>query len=291
MPIFLNVNSPVFHLSGNKFTFTSEFADKAPITIQVANGESIIEDSEFNLDGTYYWFSILSLQFINDASLSIYNCCFVNPGISHSHETSLFLTLDGRGTLKLSVVCFNAAQSSSILHKEGSAVKVQYDTTPEDIFSDGCVCWVPPSIPEETSSSQLDPSTPTPETSTNTHNPDQSFTPTGTEEGPDDPDSGSGGKANAGLIAGVTIAVIIIIIVVIVILILRPRRSQDSAEPESSSDELTEENITTFAKKPDIAEDWTNVTEDNPIFGADSVDQGNFTDQFEEEGTENWFHE
>ena len=297
--IFLNIDSPVFHLSGNNFTFMSEFGDESPITIQVANGGSIIEDSQFTLDGgskSRYWRSIVTLQFsndgLNDASLSIYNCCFVDPGIQEIYTAALFLTLAGSGTLKLSVVCFNAAQDKAIHQEQGSTVTVQYDTRPEDIFGDGCVCWVPPSIPEETSISQSDPSTPT-QTSTNTDNP--SFTPTsGTEEDPDDPESGSGGKANAGLIAGVTVAVIIIIIVVvvIVILILRSRRSNDSAEPESSSDELTEETITTFAnKKPDFAEDWTNATEDNPIFGVDSVDQGNFTDQFEEEGTDNWFHE
>ena len=101
MPIFLNVNSPVFHLSGNKFTFTSEFADKAPITIQVANGESIIEDSEFNLDASevaYMGDDLPDLAVLKEVGLA---CCPVDA-VKEVKDVCHFISVKrgGRGAVR-----------------------------------------------------------------------------------------------------------------------------------------------------------------------------------------------
>ena len=284
----LNINTNTFSWTKNDFyTSLQGESQSAPIALTVNSGTSTIEHMLFSVtDAASVSSSLLELICAAGAEIDFYNCCFVHSGDIRDDSPPLFLTLTSDGTVKLSLVCFDTEKDSAL---SVSGNDITYDGNPRDFFFGYCYCWgmseytlypdpESPSLSETQSSEEsfsVPPATTSDESTTTT-------VPT-TDE---DPASGSGGKANAGLIAGVVIAVIVIIVIVIVVvlLLLRRRGTQvQSEEADGGDQELAEETVSTANATNPMLGEWSQTSEDNPIFTTETyADDNPFTNAFEE---------
>ena len=280
---FLHISSETLNISGNNvFAFAPDIMDVSPIKFELS-GQGKIEGAEFSVlpwsTGRGYGKLVNLALSSPDAELEFYNCCFTQPSFTLTPETyPYFLVLSGEGKVKFTGACFECPQEAAFT-KEGS---VEVDC-PAYSF-ETCECWVIPSFTDEPSQTDPQSSQVGPETTSDSES-SSPVSPTTEDQG-----SGTGGKSNAGLIAGVTIAIIIIIvvIVIIVILLLRRRGQENSEEGVNSDEEFTEETIRTVTQEkavPAPSGGWSQTTEDNPIFGTESVDNSTnpFANAFEED--------
>lgn len=301
----LTLNSNEVALTENDFHM--DHGSASPISLQVNSGKSTIEHVLFDVvAAASVQKSLIDLVCGEGAEVDFYNCCFVHTGDVAS-GASTFLTVSNNGIVKFSVVCFDTDMDSA-LTVFGN--EITYDGDPKDFFFGHCYCWgmtdwtiypdpesssVEPSEvpPEPSSSSGLPPEPssssglpPEPSSSSSGLPPEPSSSGVAPTEDPD-PESGSGGKSNAGLVAGLVVMFIVIIAVVVVVVIFLLRRRRGSApsdEGVTGAQEFAEETVSTTANETHggLAE-WSQTSEDNPVFMAESYDEGNpFANAFEE---------
>ena len=273
---FILVKSPTFNIKGNVFAVETEIVGRSVLEIHVVGTGSIVEDTAFSVLGSDYSAPLLTLSSDEGSQLQFYNCCFTHPDeVSAKGDVPLFLSMNIAGTVVFSSVCFDASREDSI-KVYGSGVF----ECPDSSFGEGCECWALPSAEPQPSQSTS--------TASETEEPSSSQSSTATSAPvTEDPASGSGGRTNAGLIAGVVVALIVIIVIIIlVVLLLLRKRSRDTGEGGAAAEEFTEETITTLTDENTTGDngEWSQTTEDNPLFATENFDDDAFTNAFEEDG-------
>ena len=280
---FVDISATNVQLLGNELVPGE--GSQTPISISVTSGVSTIRDTLFTTSSTTG--PMISLTSPADTEIQFYNCCFSNTNEEMSETVYLGL-INVQGTVNLCTVCFKGTTQSSAF--QGGLDHVIFDGEPADFFGDNCVCWtgsVTTEIPSEIPPSSSDPDTEEPPSELPTKGPTETE-PTQETHDTDDPESGSGGSANGGLIAGVVIAVLVIIavVVVLVILFLRRRKRGQSDEEVTGNEEFQEETVTTVqADNPTQGFEWSQTSEDNPLFTTEGDDaESPFANAFEEGG-------
>lgn len=280
---FVDISATNVQLLGNEFVSGED--SQTPISISVTSGVSTIRDTLFTASSATG--PMISLSSPADTEIQFYNCCFSSANEAISDTVYLGLT-NVQGMVNLSTVCFKGATQSSAF--QGGLDHVIFDGELADFFGDNCVCWtgsVTTEVPSEIPPSISDPDTEEPQTELPTKGPTETE-PTQETHDTDDPESGSGGSANGGLIAGVVIAVLVIIavVVVLVILFLRRRKRGQSDEEVTGNEEFQEETVTTVqADHPTQGFEWSQTSEDNPLFTTEGGDtESPFANAFEEGG-------
>ena len=274
----LEMNCEDAYMTQNTFSADSQ---STSVRMSITGSASKIEDTLFTV-ATSLSSPMFDIVLASNSQLQFYNCCF-----ARSPETSVpvYLSLSGTGSVSFSSVCFDGERSSVQASNE---VSVKFDRNPDEFFGEQCICWAIVTASEELTVTDVPESVTATETSSEA---EPSITESSASVGPEpDPgDSGSGSKVNGGLIAGVVIGIIIVIVVVIlvVLLLLRRRKAQQSEGEATGDQEFTEETITTVAetKAPVEGSEWSQTTEDNPLFTAESWDnESPFANAFEEAG-------
>ena len=79
--------------------------------------------------------------------------------------------------------------------------------------------------------------------------------------------------------------IVVIAILILVVLLLLRRKSKDTGDAGAGVEEFTEETITTLTdEKTGDDGEWSNTTEDNPLFATENYEDDPFTNAFEEVG-------
>ena len=245
---FLTLACENLTLVDNEFTDTT--SGGSLFSLQVSAEKSTIRDMWFQAVSTM---TLLDVTCNSGSEIEFYNCCFTHTG--ESAASPIFMKLSNQGSVSFSVVCFDADKQSSLLI---SGNEIEYDGNPDDFFAGRCGCW------------------------------DMSG-PTTTQQTEDPEAGGAGGKSNAGLIAGVVIAVIVIIVIVVlvILLLLRRRKRVNTDDEVNGNEEFTEETITTAhdEQPAQTMGEWSQTTEDNPLFTTETPANDNpFSNAFEEGG-------
>lgn len=222
-------------------------------------------------------------------AVEFYRCCFVHTFAKETH-VPIFLSLTGTGTVRYSSVCFDASEAESV--RTDQSVTVVYEPGHE-YFVD-CECREVPdpfssalSSSDETIPTDTEPEETILMTVFSETVASESEMMADTQE-TNDTESG-GGKAKAGMIAGIVIPVIVVIIVVVLLILLLPRCKKFKSSDEGSvHEESTEETITSVSDHTatENTEDW-HGTQDNPLFASENFgdeDDGAFSNAFEEQG-------
>ena len=275
---FILVKSPTFNIKGNVFAVETGIVGRSVLEIHVTGTGSIVEGTAFSVLGSDYSAPLLTLTSDEGSQLQFYNCCFTHPEeVSAKGDVPLFLSMNIAGSVVFSSVCFDASREDSIKVSGSGAFEC-----PDSSFGEGCECWVLPSPEPQPSASMTSASDTSEEEPSSESGSSSSTTSTATE----DPAAGSRGKVNAGLIAGIVVALLVIIVIIIlVILLLLRKRSKDTGEGGAGVEEFTEETITTLTdERTGDDGEWSQTTEDNPLFATENFDDDAFTNAFEESG-------
>ena len=226
----------------------------------------------------------MSLVLTEGAHVQFYNCCFTHSTVQNA-DSLVFVDIAGPGVVDFSAVCFDAVESSSIQSSGGATVNY-----PGSSF-EGCQCFIFDSSYSEEPGPASDSDSSDPFTSSGGSDPESSASShTDTDVTVDPaPEGGGGAKVNAGLVAGIVVAVLVIIaiIVVVIVLLLIRRREKNTGDSQGGDQEFTEETITTVSEHTaqDDTGEWSQTTEDNPLFATENFDDDSpFTNAFEEDG-------
>lgn len=266
-----------FTISACDFTQCKANEANPLLDISVSSGMSKIQDTLFAVSASSN--PLFAVSCDSNAQIEFYNCCF-----THSQDLgSAYITINNiAGKVIFSDVCFDVEESQAIKYLGGKD-NVEFSGGNREGFFVDCQCWEPvdtagPPTEEGSSSVMTEESETTPPESESS----------GTDE--PGPDSGTGNKSNAGLIAGVVIGIIVIIVIVVVVILLllrRRRTEEEEDEGVTAEQEFTEETVTTATQGMPVAGgEWSQTTEDNPVFLNDGVDEteGPFHNMFEEDG-------
>ena len=185
--------------------------------------------------------SPFSISIANDVEVDFLNCCFSCQD-PNATLPAPYLTLQVDGKAEFSGVCFDHEKDEA-LRVTGKG-EIEYEGDEEDFFVN-CFCSA------------------------------RTFTEIVTE--PPAADTGDPGLSG-GAIAGIVIVILVLIAVAVVLLflfVIRRRKRNTSSEDDRPTRDEDEPEVTITTMTDDQANpDWGVVTEDNPVFAAQSQDAG-----------------
>lgn len=184
--------------------------------------------------------SPFSISIANDVEVDFLNCCFSCQDPSATLPAP-YLTLQVDGKAEFSGVCFDHEKDAA-LRVTGKG-EIEYEGDEEDFFVN-CFCSA------------------------------RTFTEIVTE--PPAADTGDPGLSG-GAIAGIVIVLLLLIAVAVVLLflfVIRRRKRNTSSDDRPTRDEDEPEVTITTMTDDQANPDWGVVTEDNPVFAAQSQDVG-----------------